>query len=103
MRANAQEREITPYSNASLAIFVLPIDLRSFIVRVLNERFVDPAAPIVASPDFSKDEPAGHRSPWDDDSSKMPDFRPGGFCTQAQHLKVIVPACFHFRRRAPSV
>ena len=53
MPANAQKREITPYSNASLAIFVLPIDLRSFIVRVLNELLVDPAAPVVASPDLS--------------------------------------------------
>jgi hypothetical protein len=39
--------------NAPLAIFVLPIDLRSFIVRVLNELLVDPAAPVVAAPDLS--------------------------------------------------
>jgi hypothetical protein len=39
---------------ASLTIFVLPIDRRSFIVRVLNELLVDPAAPIVATPDFSR-------------------------------------------------
>lgn len=47
-------------SNAPLAFFVLPIDLRSFILikGVLNEFLINPVAPIVAPPDFSKDEPA---------------------------------------------
>jgi hypothetical protein len=53
-------------SKASLAIFVLPIDRRSFIVPVLNELFVDPVAAVMPAPDFSKDEPACDRSPRDD-------------------------------------
>src|ERR1700676_823929 len=42
-------------SNAPLAIFVLPIDLRSFILRgVLNEFLINPMAPIVAPQTFPK-------------------------------------------------
>jgi hypothetical protein len=65
-------------SNAVLAIFVLPIDLRSFIsiTRVLSELLINPAAAIVAPPDLSKDEPARDRSPRNDDSPKVPDFHP---------------------------
>jgi hypothetical protein len=36
-----------------LDYFVLPIDLRSFIVRY-STNLLDPAAPIGATPDFSK-------------------------------------------------
>jgi hypothetical protein len=48
-----QHPMVTIDSNARLLIPILPIDLRSFIVRVLNELLVDPAAPIVASPNLT--------------------------------------------------
>jgi hypothetical protein len=48
-----QHPMVTIDSNARLLIPILPIDLRSFIVRVLNELFVDPVAPIVASPNLT--------------------------------------------------
>jgi hypothetical protein len=50
-------------SSAHLMIFVHPIDLRSFILKgVSNEFLVDPMAPVVAPPDFSKaSRPVIHR------------------------------------------
>jgi hypothetical protein len=69
--------------NAPLAIFVLPIDLRSFvaIMRVFNEFLVDPVAPVVPAPDLTGNEPAGNRSPRNEDGPKVPDFCPGRFRT----------------------
>jgi len=104
----AQERTpVCPLknSNALLTIFVLPIDLRSFIsiTRVLNELLINPVVPIVAPPAFSKDEPACDRSPRHDDSPKVPEFHPCGHRTQARHLKIVAAACFHFRRGPPPV
>jgi hypothetical protein len=54
-------------SSAPLAIFVLPMDLRSLIsfMGVLDEFFVDPMATIVAPPNLSMDEPPCYRSPRD--------------------------------------
>jgi len=92
-------------SNAPLAIFVLPIDLRSFvaIMRVLNEFPVDPVAPVVPSPDSTQNKPAGNRSSRNDDGPKVPDFRPSGFRGQVQHLKIVVPVRCHLLRRSLSV
>ena len=64
-------------SSAPLMISVLPIDLRSFILKgVLNEFLVNPMAPVVAPPDFSKDEPAGDRTSGDKDGPYMPGLGP---------------------------
>lgn len=92
-------------SNAPLAIFVLPIDLRSFIaiMRVLDEFLVDPVAPVVPSPDSTQNKPAGNRSSRNDDGPKVPDFRPSGFRGQVQHLKIVVPVRCHLLRRSLSV
>jgi hypothetical protein len=92
-------------SNAPLAIFVLPIDLRSFvaIMRVLNEFLVDPAPAVMTSPYLSENEPARNRPPWNDDGPKVPDFRPSGFRGQVQHLKIVVPVRCHLLRRSLSV
>ena len=70
---------------------------------VLDEFFVDPIPPVVAPPDFSKNEPAGNRSPWNDDRPKVPDFRPGGLRTQARYLKTSVALRSHFPRRSSLV
>jgi hypothetical protein len=81
------------------------IDLRSFvaIMRVLNELLINPMVTVVAPPHFSKGEPASDRSPRENDSPKMPNFRPGGFRTQAQNLKIIMALHCHFRRGVLSV
>jgi hypothetical protein len=84
-------------SNAPLAIFVLPIDLRSFILRgVLNEFLINPMAPIVAPPDFSKDEPARDRSSRDKDGPQMPCLSPGR--RRAQVLQVMIIAVSNHAR-----
>src|SRR4030088_2677632 len=64
-------------SNASLLIFVLPIDRRSSIVRVLNESLVDPVSPVVPSPDATDNKPAGDRSSRNDDVPEVPNLSPG--------------------------
>jgi hypothetical protein len=65
-------------SRALLAIFVLPIDLRSFIsiTRVLNEPLVDPAAAVMPAPDFSADELAANGPSWNSDSPEVRNLRP---------------------------
>jgi hypothetical protein len=65
-------------SNALLAIFVLPIDLRSFVavMRVLNDFLVDPAASVMTPPYLSRDKPAANRSPREDHRPAVPDLRP---------------------------
>src|ERR1700687_1769730 len=78
-------------SNAPLAIFVLPIDLRSFIsiTRILNEFHINPVVPIVSPPDLSKDEPAGDRSSRDEDGPQMPCLSPGWRRAQVQQVMII--------------
>src|ERR1700686_765749 len=77
-------------SNAPLAIFVLPIDLRSFILKgVLNEFLINPMAPIVAPPDFSKDKPARDRSSRDKDGPQMPCLSPGRRRARVQQVMTI--------------
>lgn len=70
------------------------------IGRVLDEFFVDPAASVVPAPNLTANKPAGNRSSWNDDSPKMPDFRPCGLRRHAQGLKNMVALRSHFRRRA---
>src|ERR1700716_2689766 len=65
-------------SNASFLIFVLPIDRRSSIVRVLNESLVDPVSPVVPSPDATDNKPAGDRLSRNDDGPEVPNLCPGG-------------------------
>jgi hypothetical protein len=64
-------------------------------MRVLNELLMNPMVTVVAPPHFSKDQPASDRSSRNDDRPKMPNFRPGGFCIQAQNLKIITAQGFH--------
>ena len=54
-------------SSAPLAIFVLPIALRSLIsvIGMLNELLVDPTVSIVAAPYLAADEAPRYRSPRD--------------------------------------
>ena len=74
---------------ASGALARRPTFDQSNIVGVFDKFLVDPVAPVVPAPDFSANKPAGNRSPWKDDGPKMPDFRPGRLCTQAQQLKTV--------------
>jgi hypothetical protein len=77
-------------SNAPLAIFVLPIDLRSFILKgVLNEFLINPMAPFVAPPHFSKDEPTRDRSSRDKDGPQMPCFGPDRRRARVQQVMII--------------
>src|ERR1700674_4306766 len=77
-------------SKASLPIFVLPIDRRSSIIRVLNEFLVDPVSPVVPSPDATDNKPSGNRSSRNDDGPDVPNLRPGGLGSPVQHLKIVV-------------
>jgi hypothetical protein len=78
-------------SNASLTIFVLPIDLRSFIsITRLDEPLVDPAAAVIPPPDFSVNELAANGPSWNDDRPKMPDLCPTGFRLLAPYLELII-------------
>jgi hypothetical protein len=54
--------------NALLAIFVLPIALRSFIsiTRILNKSLIDPAAAVMSAPDFSVNELAANGPSWNE-------------------------------------
>ncbi len=88
---------------ASLPIFVLPVDRRSFIIRVLNEPLVDPASPVVPSPDATDNKPAGNRSSWNDDDPEVPNLCPGRLSSPVPHLKIVVALRGHLRRRPPSV
>ena len=90
-------------SNAPLLIFVLPIDRRSSIVRVLNESLVDPVSPVVPSPDATDNKPAGDQSSRNDDVPEVPNLCPGGPGRPVQHLKMVVALGGHLRRRTPSV
>ena len=90
-------------SNASLPIFVLPIDRRSSIVRVLNEPLVDPVSPIVPSPDATDNKPTGNRPSRNDDGPKVPNLCPGGLGSSVQDLKIVVALRGHLRRPTPSV
>jgi hypothetical protein len=75
---------------ARLAIFILPIDLRSFILKgVFNEFLINPMTPIVAPPDFSKDKPAGDRSSRDEDRPQMPCLSPGRRRAQVRQVMII--------------
>jgi hypothetical protein len=78
-------------SNAPLAIFVLPIDLLSFVLveGVLTEFLKNPVAPVVAPPGLSKHEPAIDRSSRDEDSPQMPCLSPGRGRTQVRQLIII--------------
>jgi hypothetical protein len=78
-------------SNAPLAIFVLPIDLLSFVLveGVLTEFLKNPVAPVVAPPGLSKHEPAIDRSSRDEDSPQMPCLSPGRRRTQVRQLIII--------------
>jgi hypothetical protein len=89
-----------PRFSFCLSIF----DLRSLvaIMRVFNELLIDPTVSIVAPPDLTENKPAGDRSSGNDDTPKVPDFRPSGFLTLAQCLKMIMAPCCHFRCRALS-
>jgi hypothetical protein len=89
--------------NASLPIFVLPIDRRSSIVRVLNDPLVDPVSPVVPSPDAADNKPARDRSPRNDDSPEVPNLCPGGPGRPVQDLKIVVALRGHLRRPIPSV
>ena len=90
-------------SNASLPIFVLPIDRRSSIVRVLNEPLVDPVSPVVPSPDATDNKPAGNRSSRNDDDPEVPKSCPGGPGSPVRHLRIVVVLRGHLRRPTPSV
>jgi hypothetical protein len=90
-------------SNASLPIFVLPIDRRSFIIRVLNEPLVDPASPVVPSPDATDNKPAGNRSSRNNDDPEVPNLCPGRLGSPVQHPKIVVVLSGHLRRPTPSV
>jgi hypothetical protein len=50
-------------------------------------------------PDFSNDDPACDRSSRHDDRAEVPNLRPRGFCTQVQHLKIILALSCHWRHR----
>jgi hypothetical protein len=89
--------------NASLPIFVLPIDRRLSIVRVLNDPLVDPVSPVVPSPDATDNKLAGNRSSRNDDGPEVPKLCPGGLGSSVQHLKIVVALRGHLRRRTPSV
>src|ERR1700680_828269 len=91
----AHERTpVCPLKNSSalLAIFVLPIDRRSFIsiTCVLDEPLVDPAAAVMPPPDFSANELAANGPSWNDDRPKMPDLCPSGFRLLAPYLELII-------------
>jgi hypothetical protein len=90
-------------SNASLPTFVLPIDRRSSIVRVLNEPLVDPVSPVVPSPDATDNKPSGNRSPRKEDDPEVPNLGPGGPGSSVRHLKIVVALRGHLRRRPPPV
>jgi hypothetical protein len=85
-------RRVCPLKNRNvrLAISVLPIDLRSFILKgVFNEFLINPMAPIVAPPDFSKEKPACDRSSRDKDGPQMPYFSPDRRRTRVQQFMII--------------
>ncbi len=56
---------------------------------VLNEFLINPMAPIVAPPDFSKDEPARDRSPRDKDGPQMPSLSPARRRAQVHQVMII--------------
>jgi hypothetical protein len=88
--------------NASLSIFILPIDRRSSIIRVLNDPLVDPVSPVVPSPDAIDHKPAGKRSSRNDDGPEVPNLCPGGLGNSVQNRKIVVALRGHLRR-TPSV
>jgi hypothetical protein len=89
--------------NAFLLIFVLPIDRRSSIVRVLNDPLIDPLSAVVPSPDATDNKPACDRSSRNDDGPEVPNLCPGGPGRPVQDLKIVVALRGHLRRPIPSV
>src|SRR3954453_15999517 len=65
------------------------------IARGFGEFLVDPAATIMSTPDLTEKKPPGDRAPRDDNCPEMPNFRPCGFCTGAQYLRMVLVVCYH--------
>ena len=66
-------------NSAPFEIAVLPTDRLSIslLTRILEELFVDPTPPVMASPNPSPHESTRNRSPRDDNPPKVPKAYPG--------------------------
>src|SRR5215210_3695291 len=83
-------------ARAEVALHARSSEASILVVRVLSEFLVDPAAAVMAAPDLAEQKAAGDRTPRKNNAPEMPGFRPSGFCTEAQHLQLVVIVRHHF-------